>query len=1389
MQARQRVARRLRFAAGLFAILWGPSAFGGSFPVFGPEDFVRAANQPVPVTREFQAPSPAAVYTLRIINGGASQQLRPVSSAVVKLNGVKVAAPKDFNQNVRTIEKPVSLNAQNHLEVELHGTPGSGFHLIILGEDDEAPTIAITAPHQSVIQGDPTPDIAVTYSDALSGVNVSSLRITLDGTALTGCAVGATSVTCEPPPLASGDHTVTAEVKDRAGNLSTASFPFRLALEDSIPPAIQILSPLEGSFVPSVTPQIKADFSDIGSGINVDSISLVLDGTDRTAEAQKSVSGLIFVPGTPLAEGAHSAEITIRDRVGNETRSPVSFAIDSIAPNVAIVDPAELNLSDITTATIRVTYSDNGSGLDSSTLRIVLDEIDLTPGCTVGATSAACQTSTLSAGIHPLSVRLQDRVGNLGSAGFTFAIDLDQQSPALTIKAPDRPLIVGDPSPAVRVEYSDSRSGIDTASLRVLVDETDLTGTCQIGPSFATCEPLALMRGMHTVSAQVADQRGNLATASFGFALTFPLEISFTEPEPDFLMAVPAVRVAGIVSPEATSVKVNGVAADLASGVFTIDSLGLHDGVNDLIAVAEDAAGNFGSAAVRVVADTTSPVVSVTFPAPNAALATPTVSVTGLVNDLAIGTVSDTQATVTVNGIQATVENRTFVVSGVPLQPGVNMLMAVARDRAGNEATAAVQVTREDRTGLPSIRGVSGDGQSGLVSTALPQPLVVGVTDGAGQPMAGIQVVFRVDQGNGVLPGGERIMVVPTNAQGLASTLLTLGTRAGVGADRVRATAVGFTGEVNFVASALTGVPAAIHVASGDNQRGAVAGELSRPLFAVVTDDGDNPVAGVPVTFQVTGGGGGFVESGGADTAAAETDESGLASVHLTLGPAPGFDNNLVEAAFAGLTSLPAIFKQSSFLPGNPAETRISGVVLDNEGDSVPGVTMRLRDSVLTTVTDAEGKFLLNGVPLGQVFLIADATTTTRPGSWASLEFELFTLPGVDNTMPRPIYILPIDLPNGVYVDETRGGTVTVPGIPGVSLEVAPGSVTFPGGGRSGVVSVTAVKADKIPMPPGAGMQPRLIVTIQPVGAHFDPPAPFSLPNVDGLALGTVTELFSFDHDLGEFVSIGTGTVSDDGLVVQSDPGFGIVEAGWHCGAPPSGQGSGGQLSVRLSPRPIKIQYGSTTGVIAQGRPPLDGEYLNWKIENPTFDTEIRFTSQPSCPDQQSCANQVSSKGLVFNGQNASFQACGTATAKVSFRCKTTNKIVTDTVPLEQGCSGKSARECQSICNSERVKGMCGTPCEFTGTPHPGFNPGSGGKCWRTLVGSTWYCYWDHKTPDGTGFANLCCPNRCYGGSFTVWGQGEGEYACTVIERCAANPSFGGLSPDGEPGARCQPVE
>ena len=173
--------------------------------------------------------------------------------------------------------------------------------------------------------------------------------------------------------------------------------------------------------------------------------------------------------------------------------------------------------------------------------------------------------------------------------------------------------------------------------------------------------------------------------------------------------------------------------------------------------------------------------------------------------------------------------------------------------------------------------------------------------------------------------------------------------------------------------------------------------------------------------------GGGAVD--GATSAVATTNSNGRASVVWTLGPTSGLDNNAVEASFLGLASETAGFRASGFVLGNPANTTVSGVVLDNQSVPVPGVTLSIKGTSATAIADVEGQFTVTNVPVGHVTLEVDSSTTTRPGVWADLEFELEALPGVDNTLPKPIYILPLDVANGKIAGGPSDVTVTIPGV------------------------------------------------------------------------------------------------------------------------------------------------------------------------------------------------------------------------------------------------------------------------------------------------------------------------------------------------------------------------
>lgn len=908
---------------------------------------------------------------------------------------------------------------------------------------------------------------------------------------------------------------------------------------------------------------------------------------------------VIEVPVTLAAENQMTVEVRSLPNSGFRL---VIYGRDDVPPTIAATVSPPANAAGWHNSAVTVSFAcaDATSGVPACPDDVVVDQE--AEGLVVSRTAT-------------------DNAGNQATASVTLNIDLTP--PALAIEAPADGGATNLPTAEVRGTASD-RHGIAA-----------LTVNGQPAPVAAGrfSAQVDLVDGGNTISVVARDIADNQTTKSVTTHLFSIPGVVIDSPLDGTLTAAPSVEVRGSVDDPDATVEVAGLPAAVSGGAFVVPSVPLREGGNLLTAVARKGS-RVGTASIQVFRDSTPPTLHVTSPADGAVVSTPAVTVSGLVNDLVVGTVMAAQATVTVNGVTAQVANRNFLAPDVPLAPGPNTLTVIATDRAGNVASATLQVRFEDPAGKPRIAAVGGSNQVGVIGSELPLPLEVAVSDASGGPLAGRTVIFRVADSNGALrtavDGPARSLALTTDAQGRAAARWILGSRAGAGRDRVTASAVGI-GRVEFVAVALPAAPDKISLDAGNNQIGVVGRQLAMPLVAVVTDAGHNRLEGVPVTFQVLAGGGIVA---GASEAIIASDSDGAVAAYLTLGPEPGFENNVVEVTFPGNPTAPVVFVASGKVAGDLADTRVSGVVVDNTDLPIAGVTVSLAGTGLATTTDARGQFTLAPAPVGLVHLVVDGATAQRPGVWPPLAYELVTVAGQDNTVGRPIPLLPLDLANGVFVDETRGGTIRPPRVPGFALEIAPGSATFPDGSRSGLVSVTLVHADKVPMTPNFGQQPRVVVTIQPVGVHFDPPAALTLPNVDGLAPGEVTEMYSFDHDLNRFVSIGTGTVSEDGTVVRSDPGVGVVEGGWHCGGNPATSGGAENAHVSIANSdPERVEIDETVTVNASGGP-QPGTY-DWTVDDSGV---ARLEGPTSGPN----ASSVTVRG----------QGPGTTKVQVTYTCE-----------------------------------------------------------------------------------------------------------------------------------------
>ena len=82
------------------------------------------------------------------------------------------------------------------------------------------------------------------------------------------------------------------------------------------------------------------------------------------------------------------------------------------------------------------------------------------------------------------------------------------------------------------------------------------------------------------------------------------------------------------------------------------------------------------------------------------------------------------------------------------------------------------------------------------------------------------------------------------------------------------------------------------------------------------------------------------------------------------------------------------------------------------------------------------------------------------------------------------------------------------------------------------------------------------------------------------------------------FVAIGTGVVSDDGSIMKSQPGVGVLKAGWMCNGNPTASGSCENASVAVRPE-VLVPVGITIPLVASGGPtPGANPSYSWQFPN-----------------------------------------------------------------------------------------------------------------------------------------------------------------------------------------------
>ncbi len=285
-------------------------------------------------------------------------------------------------------------------------------------------------------------------------------------------------------------------------------------------------------------------------------------------------------------------------------------------------------------------------------------------------------------------------------------------------------------------------------------------------------------------------------------------------------------------------------------------------------------------------------------------------------------------------------------------------------------------------------------------------------------------------------------------------------------------------------------------------------------------------------------------------------------------------------------------------LPGTAVTGRVFASELGDGGVNTPlaGVVVYVDglETTLRTTTDAMGNFRLDPAPVGEFFVHVDGRSATNPvpdgayypfvgKKWESKAGKVTDVGNVYLPLIAPGALRPVSTTSETVVTFPASVLAANPELQGVQIVVPPDALFSDNGARGGMVGIAPVAPDRLPSPLPPGLDLPLVITVQTDGAtNFDVPVPACFPNTpdkDGepLAPGEKSALWSFNHDIGDWEIVGPMTVSDDGTLVCTDEGVGILQPGWHGQDPSSKENS----DSRIGGPPPLCSYGPPAGPLS----------------------------------------------------------------------------------------------------------------------------------------------------------------------------------------------------------------
>lgn len=239
------------------------------------------------------------------------------------------------------------------VEIEAKNTAGTTFvtnggtvnGLRLVVRETIAPVITIVSPSAGAYVINNKPPIVCDVVDEAngSGINLSTLSVKIDGTAIPATTAAITNgyrVTATPTTaLADGTHTISVDVKDNDGNTAVQrTSTFKL---DTIPPTLNITAPTVGLITNKAALTVTGVTNDTAS--SPVTVVMTLNGVAQSA-VNVNADGS-FSKAMTLVEGANVIVVTATDAAGKASSVTRNVTLDTTVPRLvsASISPNPAN--------------------------------------------------------------------------------------------------------------------------------------------------------------------------------------------------------------------------------------------------------------------------------------------------------------------------------------------------------------------------------------------------------------------------------------------------------------------------------------------------------------------------------------------------------------------------------------------------------------------------------------------------------------------------------------------------------------------------------------------------------------------------------------------------------------------------------------------------------------------------------------------------------------------------------------------------------------------------------------------------------------------------------------------------------------------------------------